>query len=262
MDERLPALVSSVLQMVQSSSPNYLLLASLDAARRDVAAPGGEGRAALARAVELAGQARAAIERDTAFRVLSSRAGEEERGLGGAFVGLDPLRLTVYGDPPISGYSLDEVMIEQHGVYAELPASRTLTFALGPGSEEQDVEALVAALKAVGPDDLPNDGVLPSFPPLDPQGTQRVRLCSPRDAYLTPSELVPTASPGIIGRASAEIVCPYPPGIPVLMPGEVVTAEVLAFLRGVLQAGGSVTGCEDSSFQSLRVLKTNRSPPA
>lgn len=291
MDDELCGFLSSALQMVQSSSPNYLLLASLDAARRHVAhAPSppspsdtngatSRGRTSLQKAVELANQARRGIEAsNVGLGVLSLPS--DGSTLRGAFVALDPLRLTVHGQPePLSGYALDDVMIGEWGVYAELPAARSLTFAFGPGSRPEDARALVEALTHAatqilnpttldkgdaGEEEGSEAGEVegeesvsppPSFPPYDPLGLQRRRLCSPRDAYLTPSELLPTDTPDIIGRASAEIVCPYPPGIPVLLPGEVVSQEALDYLMAVLQAGGSVMGCTDATLKTLRVLK-------
>ena len=94
------------------------------------------------------------------------------------------------------------------------------------------------------------------FPAFDGQAAAtRRRLCGPREAYFTPSEVLATEDPAILGRASAETVCPYPPGIPILLPGEVITRDVLDFLRGVLEAGGSVTGCSDPTLGRLRVLR-------
>ena len=54
-----------------------------------------------------------------------------------------------------------------------------------------------------------------------------------------------------VGRVSAEMVCPYPPGVPVLYPGAEVTAEVARHLQAVLAAGGTVVGCVDESLATL-----------
>lgn len=258
--------MSSALQLVQSSSPNYLLLASLDAARWQLASPQGGGRAQLQEAQALAADVRARIASETRLEVLGLPAADSSIARSGAFVALDPLRVTVHFPPALglSGYDADEVLIEDYGVYAELPASRTLTFALGLGTTQEDVDRLVEALAAISAAAASSDGktaaaeqeaALP-FPPFDGRAAAtRARLCGLREAYLTPSEVLATDDPAIVGRASAETVCPYPPGIPVLLPGEVITADVLAFLDGVLAAGGSVTGCADPTLGRLRVLK-------
>ena len=264
-DEGLIEFVGSALQFVQSSSPNYVLLASLDGARWQLAAPAGEGRGALRAAQVLAKKAKQLLKSETPFPVLDLPV---VGSMGGAFMGLDPLRVTVgMMGTGMSGFDADEVLIEEHGVYAELPASRTLTFAVGPGNVEEDVDRLVAAFKALaasskeveqeeGKEDkntTPN--VVVEFPSFDgQQAAVGIRRCGPREAYFTASEVMSTSDASIVGRASAETVCPYPPGIPVLLPGELITVEVLRFLQGVLDAGGSVTGCSDPSLGKLRVL--------
>jgi arginine/lysine/ornithine decarboxylase len=58
-----------------------------------------------------------------------------------------------------------------------------------------------------------------------------------------------------IDRISAEIICPYPPGIPVLMPGEIITQDSIDYLCQVLAAGGTITGCSNSSLQTLEVIE-------
>jgi arginine/lysine/ornithine decarboxylase len=263
-DEGLLEFVGSALQFVQSSSPNYVLLASLDGARWQLAAPAGEGREALRRALVLAEKARRLLRSETPFPVLDLPGMPTT---GGAFVGLDPLRMTVgMMGTGMSGFDADEVLIEEHGVYAELPASRTLTFAVGPGSMEEDVDRLVAAFKALAASSVLEEKeeeeggeatkkVIAEFPSFDgQQAAVGARRCGPREAYFTASEIMSTSDASIVGRASAETVCPYPPGIPVLLPGEIITVEVLRFLQGVLDAGGSVTGCSDPSLGKLRVL--------
>ena len=59
-----------------------------------------------------------------------------------------------------------------------------------------------------------------------------------------------------VGQLSAELICPYPPGIPVLVPGELITAEALELLRSMKEAGCSLTGCTDPQLRSLAVLDT------
>ncbi len=57
-----------------------------------------------------------------------------------------------------------------------------------------------------------------------------------------------------VGRVSAELLCPYPPGVPVMCPGEVVTQAVIDICQQVQRDGGKVTGASDESLQSLNVI--------
>jgi lysine decarboxylase len=74
----------------------------------------------------------------------------------------------------------------------------------------------------------------------------------PRDAFLGVSEAVPVQD--AIGRISTESIAGYPPGVPTLLPGERVTAEVVAYLRALVGAGARLHGAADPSFRTLRVL--------
>jgi arginine decarboxylase len=93
-------------------------------------------------------------------------------------------------------------------------------------------------------------GPVPDVPPSGPLRQETVIL--PRDGFLGATEMVPWREAP--GRVSAEMVCPYPPGIPVTAPGERLTAEVVDYLEQVVAAGGMVEGAADESLQQLRVV--------
>ncbi len=76
---------------------------------------------------------------------------------------------------------------------------------------------------------------------------------SPREAFFAVSETLPLAQTS--NRICAEIICPYPPGIPVLMPGEIITKPVLDYLQQIQAMGGFISGCNDSSLKTLKVVK-------
>jgi lysine decarboxylase len=75
---------------------------------------------------------------------------------------------------------------------------------------------------------------------------------APRDAFFAPSERVSVARAA--GRVSAETAAPYPPGIPALAPGELITAELLDGLRAEAAAGTRVAYCSDPSLATLLVV--------
>jgi len=78
-------------------------------------------------------------------------------------------------------------------------------------------------------------------------------LLSPREAFFFPAETL--AADKAVDRLCAELICPYPPGIPVLMPGEIITPEAVDYLQQVLTAGGKITGCSDRGLQTLKVVR-------
>jgi lysine decarboxylase len=79
-------------------------------------------------------------------------------------------------------------------------------------------------------------------------------VLAPREAFFAPNETV--AASAAVGRISAELVAPYPPGVPVLAPGELITAEALAALREVAAGGGRIAYAEDPSLATFQVVVT------
>jgi len=241
-DRILPERIQQALQLVQSTSPSYLLLASLDAARHQMAT---EGKALLEQTLELATWARSHLSNLPQLSLLS----EMQAGRPGFFA-LDPTRLTVdIRATGHDGFALDEVLHTQYGVTAELPALHHLTFIFSLADRPSSVQRLVQGFQTIlktlpqtSLESLPSQLFLQSLPaPL-----------TPRQAFFAKTERVAIAD--AVERISGELVCPYPPGIPVLMPGEVISEGAIAHLQMVLAAGGSLTGCADPTLQSLKVV--------
>ena len=228
--------LSQSLQLVQSTSPNYLLLASLDAARQQLAM---EGNALLSEVLALGRMAREPLETLSRLQVLTPAVA--------APFALDLTRLTVnVSGLGLTGFAADE-WLHARGVTAELPEARSLTFVLSLGNCAADVERLVEAFTQLV-DETSGDKAVPI------QGELPLPLlgCSPREAFFAEGETV-TASRAI-GRISKATISPYPPGIPALLPGEVISAEITSQLKAIAANGGVITGC-DASLDSLLVVK-------
>jgi arginine decarboxylase len=240
-----PLRVSGALQLLQSTSPNYLLLASLDAARQQMAL---EGTQRLEQVLQLAEQARSQIQQIPDLSLLNP-----EDAFSSGFYALDLTRLTVsVAGLGIDGFAADEWLRDRCAVVAELPTWQHLTFILSIGNIAQDVERLVAALRQLPRGSgTPTCSILPSpdsanSPVLTPPPL------SPRQAFFAAVETRAIAQ--AVNEISAELICPYPPGIPVLMPGERVTAAAIARLRQVQAAGGVISGATDPSLNTLRIV--------
>ncbi|CAN0298414.1 unnamed protein product [Ascophyllum nodosum] len=250
------ASVSAALATVQSSSPSYLLLSSLDAARWSLAGGAKEGKRRLEGAVRIVRRVREELSSVQGIDVVDLE-GEEGREAG--FVGMDPLRLTVSFNGGLGAYDVDDWLTEEFGVYSELPTPEYITFVFGPGSTIEHGRTLTDALRqvvgkatsrqaAASSDHVSLDSSVPTTrPAVSPR-----QLCTPREAFFRPSR--PVAAGDAVGLASAETVCPYPPGIPALLPGEEITQEALDLLVTVKGAGGFVSGCADASLATIRVV--------
>ena len=236
--------LSRCLSYVQSTSPNYLLLASLDAARQQMAL---HGEALMQQTLDLAQLVRSRLTTVPGLTLLSP----PTTPIPG-FADLDRTRLTVgVAGLGWDGFAADEWLSQEWGVIAELPTLRQLTFILTLGNTAADGDRLVQGLTQLAT--LP-----PPAPPTDPIALPFLPTCTqpemtPRDAAFATQVTVATAH--AIGQISAELVCPYPPGIPLLVPGERITAAAIAQLQQILAAGGVISGCADPSLTTLRIVQ-------
>lgn len=221
--------------MHTSTSPQYGLIASLDVARKQAVM---EGYKLLARTLALARELRAQINSTGAFRCLelADLLPEEVRGDG---IRLDPTKVTV--DISGCGYTVDELQAElfhRYNIQIEKSTFNTLTLLLTIGTTRSKVSRLYDALMRIArerraPRRLVRTPGIPAF--------TRLRHL-PRDAYYCGGELVPVfdererVNRALAGRVCADGIVPYPPGIPVLVPGQVITHEIAEYLGGVLRS--------------------------
>jgi arginine/lysine/ornithine decarboxylase len=243
------------LQLVQSTSPSYLLLASLDAARQQIAL---YGEQLIGKTLLLAEQARSHLSQIPGLSVL------EPLNTPG-FASLDRTRLTVkVSGLGMTGFAVDEILHGQLGVTAELPLPLHLTFIISLGNTESDIENLVRAFNILAvrnqqesacnylEENPEKNHKKQKFSPL-PISPSPPPPLSPRAAFFSPTETV--AADKAVDRPSAELICPYPPGIPVLMPGEIITQMALEYLQQIQAAGGKITGCKDPNLKTFKVVR-------
>ncbi len=248
---RVPAL-NKALQLLQSTSPSYLLLASLDAARQQIASA---GRELMTQTLELADTARNQLAELEELSILDNvaRSASPVRGAQSGFTHLDRTRLTVnISQLGITGYEADEILHQQLKVTCELPLPQHLTFIISLGNTPQDIKNLTNALTKL----VATSSLTPHPSPLLPYPSSFILHPSsliPRQAYFSPTETI--AIEASRDRFCAELICPYPPGIPVLMPGEIITTEAINYLQQVLTLGGRITGCSDPNLKTIQVIR-------
>jgi arginine decarboxylase len=240
-----PEVVDRCVTLVESTSPNALLGASLDSARRAAAVDGG---ALLADTLRELAATRDGVREVPGLDVLDQRLA----GAPGVFA-YDPLRLTIdVRGTQMSGYELARLLREQDDVHVELAGENVVVAVFGMG-EDAAVSGgrLVAALHravetaSVGQRDPERE----SFAPPPPWGELAL---TPREAFLGRQEVVPVRD--AVGRIAAESLAAYPPGIPNVLPGERLTAETLDYIQQALDHGGSLRGASDRALRTLRVV--------
>jgi lysine decarboxylase len=234
--------LESNLRMMQSTSPSYLLLASLDLARSRMATRGHE---ILERLLCMA---------ETARKELSSLPGIEVLGrelIGEAAIAdYDPIRLVVSARRlGIEGCELYRVLREQYKIEIEYGDYFYGICVMGPGTVQEDVDRLLFAMKDISERyrgqrrPLAWDGLLPPAPPM---------AMTPRAAHFAERTNVPRREAE--GRICAQTIAPYPPGIPAVCPGELLTRDICSFLDEQIGRGRHLHGPADSDSNSIAVV--------
>ena len=241
-NEELAATMPQILGMLQSTSPSFLLYASLDAGRRQMALA---GEHLWQRALELSSTAREKINRMPGLRCL----GEEI--LNKPQVGFwDPTKLLIKVDGLGLSGSEAEKRLRAKGIQVELAGLNHVLALIAIGDGPEEVEALVRALEELQKERSSSRRRPPASLPQLPRPGEM--LVSPRRAILSPRRELSLAAAQ--GEVAAEAVLPYPPGIPVLVPGERITVESIDFLQDCGRKGIEIRGWANADRQTIWVV--------
>src|SRR4051794_5371690 len=231
-----------VFELAQSTSASSLLLSSIDAARRQFERDGEE---LLGRALDHAERLRAAVRELPGLDLMEFAPGP------GAFA-FDPTHVTldVVG-LGLTGFSAADWLRRHHGLHVELADHRRVMLLITYADSDANIDRAIAALRALSTSHGDADhGMVPEVP--HPSELRQQTVMLPRDAYLGATEMVNwRAAPG---RVSAEMICPYPPGIPITAPGERLTDNVVVYLQQLTAAGVMVEGAADETLEQFRVV--------
>lgn len=237
--DRLEPLLDRAFRSMQSTSASGLLMSSLDLARRQLAV---NGRTTITATLETVEKIRGRIEAEGRFALADARMLAFDD-----VVRLDPMRIVIDTRAGgISGHEARHLLFEQHQIHIEMSTDSVLVAVVGAGALP-DVDRLIDALHQLPRRDMnPTDAI--SLP------EPGARSISVRDAYFGATEVINAED--AIGQISADTVAAYPPGIPNLLPGEVVTREVVDFLQQTAAAPfGHVRGALTKDMSLLRIVQ-------
>ena len=233
-------MLTNVLRFVQTTSPSYILMASLDLARMQMAT---EGPKLLDKAIRLAKEARARINkipglfclgRETVTGTLFSQMGD-----------LDVTKLTITVNAlGLSGYQVSQILNARYHIQVEMADPFHILVIVSIGDRQDDLRRLVEALREIAKEHA--SPAAPSALASEPLPVfAHEAVITPREAFFADQEYIPLDQS--IDKVSSEIVTVYPPGIPVLVPGEIVTAEAVAYLKRMLILGATVDGLDETN---------------
>lgn len=238
----LDPLIERAFMLTQSTSASSLLLASLDIARQSLQT----GLERISSSIQESELIQELIRAGGRFALASDHfVGFED------IIGQDPLRVAIdVRSGGLQGHAAREDLMTSSGIYTEISTSSCLVAVLGPG-RTSNAYRLVDALHRLEPDQtLGSDGG--EEPVLNLPAPGKLAMI-PREAYLAQSKTV--AATDAVGRISTDTLSAYPPGIPNVLPGEIITTETIEFLQSIARTpGGYVRGAADAAIDSLRVV--------
>lgn len=232
--------LESVLLLTQTTSPSYLLMASLDLARRQMAT---KGRQLLDRAINLAQDVRAAVNRTRGLYCLDAADVAPFR--------FDPTKLTVFVDGlGLTGYQASRILNRRYGVQAEMADWDHVAFIVSIADDKSSCDRLIGALRGLAKDHRRSRGrrklrvQFPSkYPPMS---------MTPREAYFASYRTVPLRQ--AVGEIPTEFITVYPPGIPVVVPGERITAEAVEYVETMRRLGAIIVSPMARGSDHIRVV--------
>jgi len=232
------------LSLLQTTSPSALILASMDAARRQMVFHGQE---LLDQTIALGNMARERIREIPGLKPMGLEVLHQP---GVAGFDLTKLVIDVQGTG-LTGYDIEAWLRARHQITVEMSDHRRIVALLSIGDSEASVARLLHALEQA-PHELRPEHARPFQAPHDLAGLETESVLTPTEAYHAYSRFVPLVEAA--GEITCDMLTPYPPGIPLVAPGERFTPRIVEFLRAGLAAGIHVRGASDPTLQTVRVV--------
>lgn len=239
-----PERVKEILSMLHTTSPSYPLMASLDCARRQIATKGHE---LLEETIKLAHYFRREANRIPGIYCF----GEEIVGREGVFA-FDPTKITFTArDLGFTGTELEDLLTEEYNIQMELADFYNTLGLVTIGDTKESIDTLLNALRDIS-QRFSNQGreiqhELLKMPAIPEQ------VLIPREAFYSEKNKIPFDES--VGKICGELVMAYPPGIPIIIPGERITKEILDYVKDMKKAKLQLQGMEDPELHTINVIE-------
>ncbi|MGF9642841.1 aminotransferase class I/II-fold pyridoxal phosphate-dependent enzyme [Paenibacillus sp. MABNS29] len=237
-----PQRVQTIFSMLTTTSTSYILLASLDTSRRNLALNGHE---IAQRALDLAEYCRSEVNKIEGLYCFGSEILGTE-----ATYDYDPTKITVHiRHLGLTGYDVENWLRDHYNIEVELSDMYNILCLVTPGDTKEEIEILLKALRELASLHYSTGQEhelvvkIPDIPQLS---------LIPRDAFYGDTEIVPFKESA--GRIIAEFIYVYPPGIPILLPGEVISQDNIDYIVDHVEVGLPVKGPEDRTVHQVKVI--------
>ncbi len=232
--------VRQIINLTQTTSGSYLLMSSLDISRRNLAL---RGKEVFRKVIEMAEYAREEINAIGGYYAYG-----REMINGDSIFDFDPTKLSVHTrDIGLAGIEVYDILRDEYDIQIEFGDIGNILAYLSIGDRMQELERLVSALSEIRRLYHTDGAGLTSQEYIEPEVAK-----SPQEAFYAEKESLPLMETE--GRICSEFVMCYPPGIPILAPGERITKQILEYIRYAKEKGCSMTGPEDPEILRLNVL--------
>ena len=236
-----PEYVRQIINLTQSTSASYLLMASLDVSRRNLAL---RGKESFEKVIELSEYARREINAIGGYYAYS-----KELVDGVSVCDFDVTKLSVYTQGiGLTGIEVYDLLRDEYDIQIEFGDIGNILAYISIGDRIQDIERLVGALADIkrlysrdGKDLIAGEYIQPEL------------VLSPQEAFY--SERKSLSLDESVGQVCGEFVMCYPPGIPILAPGERITREIVGYIQFAKERGCSLQGTEDPEVNHINVIK-------
>lgn len=236
-----PEYVRQIINLTQSTSASYLLMASLDISRRNLAL---RGKESFEKVIELSEYARREINAIGGYYAYS-----KELIDGVSVYDFDVTKLSVYTQGiGLTGIEVYDLLRDEYDIQIEFGDIGNILAYISIGDRIQDIERLVGALADIkrlysrdGKDLIAGEYIQPEL------------VLSPQEAFY--SERISLTLDESVGQVCGEFVMCYPPGIPILAPGERITREIVDYIQFAKERGCSLQGTEDPDVNHINVIK-------
>lgn len=235
--------LQSILRLLQSSSPSTLFVMSLDAARYQMV---NEGKKLLTKTLQLSRQLRNSINSIDGLYCY----GKEVVGIDDV-VDIDETKILVnISETGYTGYELEKILGREYQIEIEMSDTNHILCFITIGDTERAINKLLNALKAIARHPKKNKEKnsnlflpMPGIPEL---------VLTPREAFFAQKKRVPFTSS--LGKVSGEFIVPFPPDVPIILPGEKINQEILDYVKYVKKNDSMIVGPQDATLETIEII--------
>ncbi|MDA3729923.1 aminotransferase class I/II-fold pyridoxal phosphate-dependent enzyme [Niameybacter massiliensis] len=238
-----PGYVRQIINLTQTTSGSYLLMASLDISRKNLAI---NGKEIFDRVIELAQYARSEINEMGGYYAFGKEIID-----GNACYDFDVTKLSIHTrDIGLAGIEVYDMLRDEYDIQIEFGDIGNILAILSVGDKDLAIERLIAALAEIKRLYAKDKSGMLNHEYVDPHVAM-----TPADAFYADKEQVPLRLSE--GKICSEFVMCYPPGIPILAPGEYITPEIIDYIQYAKAKGCFMTGTEDPQIEKINIVQGN-----